>query len=133
MFLFQRVIFNIVNFSKTKSLYRDGMSPLVKSTSRQKWFVFDEMVIWHVYISINDLDNYCMYTDYDILQSSSFFWKSITGLGYQQNMFTTTDVQTTGKIMWCPSPFVLIKKTMYTSLDIVTHTHILDFKIIWIT
>ncbi|XP_048255716.1 cytosolic carboxypeptidase 6-like isoform X1 [Haliotis rufescens] len=33
----QRVIFNIVNFSKTKSLYRDGMSPLVKSTSRPKW------------------------------------------------------------------------------------------------
>ena len=30
----QRVIFNIVNFSKTKSLYRDGMSPLVKSSSR---------------------------------------------------------------------------------------------------
>ncbi|KAJ8040616.1 Cytosolic carboxypeptidase 6 [Holothuria leucospilota] len=33
----QRVIFNIVNFSKTKSLYREGMSPLVKSTSRPKW------------------------------------------------------------------------------------------------
>jgi len=33
----QKVIFNIVNFSKTKSLYRDGMSPLVKSTSRPKW------------------------------------------------------------------------------------------------
>ncbi|XP_025110591.1 cytosolic carboxypeptidase 6-like isoform X2 [Pomacea canaliculata] len=33
----QRVIFNIVNFSKTKSLYRDGMTPLIKSTSRQKW------------------------------------------------------------------------------------------------
>ncbi|KAK6308998.1 hypothetical protein J4Q44_G00204610 [Coregonus suidteri] len=32
-----RVIFNIVNFSKTKSLYRDGMSPVVKSTSRPKW------------------------------------------------------------------------------------------------
>uniref|UniRef100_A0A8C7KQ05 AGBL carboxypeptidase 4 n=1 Tax=Oncorhynchus kisutch TaxID=8019 RepID=A0A8C7KQ05_ONCKI len=32
----QRVIFNIVNFSKTKSLYRDGMSPVVKSTSRPK-------------------------------------------------------------------------------------------------
>uniref|UniRef100_A0A672PLU9 AGBL carboxypeptidase 4 n=1 Tax=Sinocyclocheilus grahami TaxID=75366 RepID=A0A672PLU9_SINGR len=31
------VIFNIVNFSKTKSLYRDGMSPVVKSTSRPKW------------------------------------------------------------------------------------------------
>ncbi|XP_026857100.1 cytosolic carboxypeptidase 6 isoform X2 [Electrophorus electricus] len=33
----QRVIFNIVNFSKTKSLYRDGMAPVVKSTSRPKW------------------------------------------------------------------------------------------------
>ncbi|CAI8010138.1 Cytosolic carboxypeptidase 6, partial [Geodia barretti] len=33
----QRVIFNIVNFNKTKSLYRDGMSPLVMSTSRPKW------------------------------------------------------------------------------------------------
>ncbi|XP_064386346.1 cytosolic carboxypeptidase 6-like isoform X2 [Halichondria panicea] len=33
----QRVIFNIVNFSKTKSLYREGMSPLVKSTSRPHW------------------------------------------------------------------------------------------------
>uniref|UniRef100_A0A3Q3XJF6 Peptidase M14 domain-containing protein n=1 Tax=Mola mola TaxID=94237 RepID=A0A3Q3XJF6_MOLML len=34
----QRVIFNVVNFSKTKSLYRDGMSPVVKSTSRPKWY-----------------------------------------------------------------------------------------------
>ncbi|KAK3089833.1 hypothetical protein FSP39_006930, partial [Pinctada imbricata] len=34
----QRIIFNIVNFSKTKSLYRDGMSPMVKSTSRPKWY-----------------------------------------------------------------------------------------------
>ncbi|XP_050388353.1 cytosolic carboxypeptidase 6 [Patella vulgata] len=33
----QRIIFNIVNFSKTKSLYREGMTPLVKSTSRPKW------------------------------------------------------------------------------------------------
>ncbi|XP_039259503.1 cytosolic carboxypeptidase 6-like [Styela clava] len=33
----QRIIFNIVNFSKTKSLYREGMSPVVKSTSRPKW------------------------------------------------------------------------------------------------
>uniref|UniRef100_A0A8D2M2M8 Cytosolic carboxypeptidase N-terminal domain-containing protein n=1 Tax=Zonotrichia albicollis TaxID=44394 RepID=A0A8D2M2M8_ZONAL len=33
----ERVIFNVVNFSKTKSLYRDGMAPMVKSTSRPKW------------------------------------------------------------------------------------------------
>ncbi|KAI1236825.1 hypothetical protein IHE44_0015079 [Lamprotornis superbus] len=32
----RRVIFNVVNFSKTKSLYRDGMAPMVKSTSRPK-------------------------------------------------------------------------------------------------
>ena len=35
--ILQRVILNIVNFSKTKSLYRNGMSPLVKSTTRPKW------------------------------------------------------------------------------------------------
>ncbi|XP_068082108.1 cytosolic carboxypeptidase 6 [Anabrus simplex] len=33
----QRVIFNIVNMSKSKNLFRDGMTPLVKSTSRPKW------------------------------------------------------------------------------------------------
>nr|XP_020843370.1 cytosolic carboxypeptidase 6 isoform X2 [Phascolarctos cinereus] len=33
----QRVIFNIVNFSKTRSLYRDGMTPMVKSASRPRW------------------------------------------------------------------------------------------------
>ncbi|XP_043238382.1 cytosolic carboxypeptidase 6-like [Amphibalanus amphitrite] len=33
----QRVIFNIVNMSKTKNLFRDGMTPLVKSTSRNRW------------------------------------------------------------------------------------------------
>nr|XP_025727643.1 cytosolic carboxypeptidase 3-like [Callorhinus ursinus] len=40
----QRVIFNIVNFSKTKSLYRDGMAPMVKSTSRPKCFCFHKHV-----------------------------------------------------------------------------------------
>ncbi|XP_021922718.1 cytosolic carboxypeptidase 6 isoform X2 [Zootermopsis nevadensis] len=33
----QRVIFNIVNFSKHRNLFREGMTPLVKSTSRPKW------------------------------------------------------------------------------------------------
>nr|CAD7456842.1 unnamed protein product [Timema tahoe] len=32
----RRVIFNIVNFSKHKNLFREGMTPLVKSTSRPK-------------------------------------------------------------------------------------------------
>lgn len=33
----QRVIFNIVNISKSKNLFRKGMTPLVKSSSRPKW------------------------------------------------------------------------------------------------
>ncbi|GLD71849.1 cytosolic carboxypeptidase 6-like protein [Lates japonicus] len=43
-----RVIFNVVNFSKTKSLYRDGMSPVVKSTSRPKWCLMSwgPSIVW---------------------------------------------------------------------------------------
>ncbi|KAG8469480.1 hypothetical protein KFE25_005935 [Diacronema lutheri] len=33
----QKALINVTNFSKTKSLYRDGMTPVVRSTSRPKW------------------------------------------------------------------------------------------------
>ena len=33
----QRALFHITNFSKSKSLYREGMSPLVRSSSRPTW------------------------------------------------------------------------------------------------
>nr|CAI5867767.1 unnamed protein product [Callosobruchus analis] len=33
----QRVIFNVVNISKEKNLLMDNLTPLVKSSSRQKW------------------------------------------------------------------------------------------------
>ena len=33
----QRIIFNVVNLSKIKSLFQRGMTPVVKSTSRPKW------------------------------------------------------------------------------------------------
>jgi len=33
----QRAIFNLINCSKTKNLFRLGMTPLVRSTSRPKW------------------------------------------------------------------------------------------------
>ena len=33
----QRIIFHITNFSKTKSLYREGMSPLIRSKKRPEW------------------------------------------------------------------------------------------------
>ena len=32
----QRAVFSIVNFSKQRTLYRDGMTPVVRSTSRPK-------------------------------------------------------------------------------------------------
>lgn len=33
----QRVLFNLVNLGKTRSLFRIGMTPVVKSTSRPRW------------------------------------------------------------------------------------------------
>ncbi|XP_043281391.1 cytosolic carboxypeptidase 6 isoform X2 [Venturia canescens] len=33
----QRVIFNVVNISRSRNSFRDGMTPLVKSTSKPKW------------------------------------------------------------------------------------------------
>ena len=33
----QKVIFNLVGYSKTKSLFRDGMAPVVCSTGRPSW------------------------------------------------------------------------------------------------
>lgn len=33
----QRVILNVVNISKNKNLFRDGLTPIVKSTGRPKW------------------------------------------------------------------------------------------------
>ncbi|XP_059468495.1 cytosolic carboxypeptidase 6 [Neocloeon triangulifer] len=42
----QRVIFNIVNLSKPNNLFREGMTPIVRSTSRPKW---QRMSSKHVY------------------------------------------------------------------------------------
>ena len=33
----QKVLFHVVNFSKSKSLYKDGMSPTVRTASKPKW------------------------------------------------------------------------------------------------
>ncbi|XP_010217665.1 PREDICTED: cytosolic carboxypeptidase 6 [Tinamus guttatus] len=52
----QRVIFNVVNFSKTKSLYRDGMAPMVKSTSRPKWVRSLNAVSIKVQFSVPDVN-----------------------------------------------------------------------------
>ena len=33
----QRVIFNVVNLSKARTLFAGGLTPVVKSTSRPRW------------------------------------------------------------------------------------------------
>ena len=33
----QRVIFNVVNLSKNRSLFAEGLTPVVKSTTRPRW------------------------------------------------------------------------------------------------
>ena len=33
----QKVLFHVVNFSKSKSLYKDGMSPTVRTASQLEW------------------------------------------------------------------------------------------------
>lgn len=33
----QRVLFHVVNLGRTRSLFKDGMTPVVKSTSRPRW------------------------------------------------------------------------------------------------
>ncbi|XP_073993899.1 cytosolic carboxypeptidase 6-like isoform X2 [Rhodnius prolixus] len=44
----QRVVFNIVNFGKKKNCFLEGMTPLVKSTSRPNWQRMpDENVFYH--------------------------------------------------------------------------------------
>ncbi len=37
IFIFQRVMFNILNISKLRNLFCDGMTPIVKSSSKKKW------------------------------------------------------------------------------------------------
>lgn len=40
-----RILLHVTNFSKSKSLYRDGMSPVVRSRLRPAWYV---TVMWQV-------------------------------------------------------------------------------------
>ena len=43
----QKVLFTITNLSKNKSLYRQGMTPLVSSTSRPKWERIPEKQVYY--------------------------------------------------------------------------------------
>lgn len=49
----------------------------------------------------------------------------ILGKGCHPKMFTTTAAQTIGRTMWCPLPFVLTEKKIFTSLLTATHIHTL--------
>ncbi len=111
----QKVLFTITNLSKkNKSLYRQGMTPLVSSTSRPKWERLPEKQVYYykktakyanmssaashllsfVFVFDKEEDEYLFsysfpysYTD---LQVSLFFhtyWKLIQNLSVQKEIF----------------------------------------------
>lgn len=57
----QRVIFNIVNISKARNLFREGMTPLVKSSGRPKWYYIGCVMVfsWGPYKNINVFQIHC--------------------------------------------------------------------------
>jgi len=55
----QRVVFSLCNFSKARSLYRSGMTPLVKSESRPQWERIPEKYVYY-YRSNRHSKNYVL-------------------------------------------------------------------------
>ena len=55
----QRVIFNIVNISKSKNLFRQGLTPLVRSSNRHKWQRLPHNQVFY-YRSIQHQDHYVL-------------------------------------------------------------------------
>ena len=43
----QRVIFNVVNLSKWKTLFTEGLTPVVKSTSRPRWQRMQQQFVFY--------------------------------------------------------------------------------------
>ena len=43
----QKVIFNLIGYSKTKSLYRDGMAPVVCTSARPHWERMPESSVYY--------------------------------------------------------------------------------------
>ena len=55
----QRIIFNVVNLSKIKSLFQRGMTPVVKSTSRPKWQRLPSSQVCLIWLFINQKSILC--------------------------------------------------------------------------
>ncbi|XP_023290515.1 cytosolic carboxypeptidase 6 [Orussus abietinus] len=55
----QRVVFNVVNVSKSRNLFRDGMTPLVKSGSRPRWQRIPRRQVFY-YESAQHRDHYVL-------------------------------------------------------------------------
>ncbi len=68
----QRVLFSIMNFSKAKSLYRLGMTPLVKSTSRSNWERIPERQCYY-YRAKNKNYILTFLFEFDIVEDEYFF------------------------------------------------------------
>ncbi|KAL9657279.1 hypothetical protein ABK040_011499 [Willaertia magna] len=88
----QKVLFTIANMSKHKSLYRDGMTPLVKSTSRNYWERIPEKQVYYYmkdniyylsFVFVFDNENdfysfaYCYPYTYSDLQKYLFYIENL--------------------------------------------------------
>lgn len=80
----QRVIFNIVNISKSANLFRQGMTPLVKSSTRPKW-----QRIPREQVRFRKVDHYCLMSRVcDNLRILSWSHCCIFSFGYWRRMIS---------------------------------------------
>ena len=124
--LFQRVILNIINFSRDSALLGAGLTPLIKSITRPEWFhlinltseIFFELtgtvqvswksfdVVWHIEISFEILL-------WDFLDSlSGFLEYPLIGKGYRRRKcFTINHHSTTKGTSWVLLSILIWKRT----------------------
>ena len=73
----QRIIFNIVNLSKSKNLFRCGLTPLVRSTSRPKWWNNRISLIWNInpiyFVGRGSLKPMCIITNHQSTMTIMFY------------------------------------------------------------
>ncbi|KAL7286509.1 hypothetical protein TKK_0019245 [Trichogramma kaykai] len=90
----QRVIFNIVNISKSKNLFRQGMTPLVRSSNRHRWQRLPLKQVFY-YKSTEHQDHYILSFAFAFDREDEFYQFALTypysysrHLGYLNNLIS---------------------------------------------
>lgn len=113
----QTVIFHICNFSKGKSLYRDGMSPCVRSTSRSDW---SRKVLEMLFLA--DLQLHFHQTCDRIPSHQCFYWRNELG-NYILSFTFQFDEQERYEFAYCyPYTYSTMQQYIHNlPLELVTH------------